>query len=671
MKKIAFLILASAFFFSSCKTTNSSAENAAAQNLSEANEISEDEISDSQITESEIANAQIDENAENEDISELESAQNENQSQISDEIQGEQNSDEKNETNENAQIHDELDKMKESEINFAQENSADENSQKDNSSSNEVLSQENSSENESDEISAQDENARSKEISSEEKIPQAETDVVRGTQTEQTSSQGELGENENALTENVGAAANASSSRDPEIAELDAAQGISDSRNSSANQSETEARARATATQNPAGENSKSQNQNSRQRQNDATRQNQRQNVPADLTQNDSPKNSALSERNGARQNSPNENPSEISSTGNSARQDSKSENSSSTENKDEIASAYDFSDNAENFTEGEAEEKQKPLPSRTLTLKRNQFVDIIYPGNGWIYLGEEDGDHFTFYGRKQGRGESVFTLRSKKAGKAILHFYKNDALTGKYIDDYIELNVTQEAALDASHVIAPSYAQAVPQKYERKNQDEETDEIPAQSESGNPDSEGKANSYNEKNSAKTDASNSAEKNVAAQNAVDESVRNPAQEAAAAENVQTVIQTSRTQEESAPRTSIAGAEIPPTRNEDSKKDSQVASNAASLLERAQKAYDEKRFADAIDLVQKFLEIATENIDAGIFLKGQILEAQSEVRDIKGAINSYDTVVKNFPQSKFWTRANERGIYLKRFYINIR
>ena len=313
-----------------------------------------------------------------------------------------------------------------------------------------------------------------------------------------------------------------------------------------------------------------------------------------------------------------------------------------------------------------ETEEKQKPIPSRSLTLKRNQFVDIIYPGSGWIYLGEDGGDHFTFYGRKQGGGESTFTLRSKKAGKALLHFYKNDALTGKYIDDYIELNVTQEAALDAAHVEAPSYAQAVPKKYERKNPSEEGDEIPAKTESDAPNSKGK------KNSSETATSNSKGKNGAEQNANDEIARNSAQEVAASEKVQTVIQTSPTQEESASRTSIASsAQNSLSRNENPGKDSQAAANAASLLEQAQKAYDEKRFADALDLVRKFLDIATENIDAGIFLEGQILEAKSEVRDIKSAIGDYDSIVKNWPQSKFWTRANEREIYLKRFYINIR
>ncbi len=53
------------------------------------------------------------------------------------------------------------------------------------------------------------------------------------------------------------------------------------------------------------------------------------------------------------------------------------------------------------------------------------------------------------------------------------------------------------------------------------------------------------------------------------------------------------------------------------------------------------------------------------------LEGLILEAKSEVRNIKSAIGAYDTLIKNWPQSDYWRKANERSIYLKRFYIDIR
>ena len=89
------------------------------------------------------------------------------------------------------------------------------------------------------------------------------------------------------------------------------------------------------------------------------------------------------------------------------------------------------------------------------------------------------------------------------------------------------------------------------------------------------------------------------------------------------------------------------------------------------MERAQKAYDEKKYEEALDLVQQFFEAATDDFDAGLYLEGLILEAKSSVRNIKSAIGAYDTLIKNWPQSRYWRRANERSIYLKRFYIDIR
>ncbi|MDE5581115.1 MAG: hypothetical protein K2I95_06810 [Treponemataceae bacterium] len=656
MKKIAFLILASAIFFFSCKTTNSSAENAA-QNFSDAGEISqvdESAISDSQNEEVEIPDSESDQK----------SAPNENQTQTSDGIQDEQNAEEKIGTDENAQIQDGYYRIERSETDSAQENPTDESPQKNDSPSSEILPQGNSSEIEGEEYSTQNENARQEEISSEEKIPQDETSSARAPQAEQNLSQDEFVESENEPAKNGGEDASISAPRDSESAELNSAQSESNSQTPPAVQPEIETQSQSAATRNSAGNNSEGQNQNSRQRQNDASRQNQRQNAPADSAQN-VPQRNPVPQGNGARQNSSNGNSAQVPPTGNSARQNSKNENSS-TENGSEIASEYDFSGNGESTDEIQIEEKPKPIPSRSLTLKRNQFVDIIYPGSGWIYLGEEGGDHFTFYGRKQNRGESTFTLRSKKAGKALLHFYKNDALTGKYIDDYIAIEIGDVNALDSSHVIAPSYAQAVPKKFERENLARESSDEKTEMASIDEGSVSQDSGVDEK----------IVPNAGFEKKLDESPPAPAKtENRPTERVQTAIQDSRSEsKDDASITSIAASENSVGMKEDKNVSSsqQKDGNAAQdFLRRAQTAYDEKRYADSLSLLKSFFEVATSDFDAGFYLQGLVLEAQSEVRDIKSAIGSYDTVVKNFPQSKFWTRANERGIYLKRFYINIR
>lgn len=310
-------------------------------------------------------------------------------------------------------------------------------------------------------------------------------------------------------------------------------------------------------------------------------------------------------------------------------------------------------------------EQKEKepdPVPSRSMTIKNNQFLDIVYPGSGWIYLGEEGaGDHFIFQGRKLGNGQTTFTLRSKKPGAALLHFYKNDILTGSYIDDYLEISITDKSAADATHVEAPSYAEVVPPKFDRTKAVEEKSASQPQK---------------EQEAKKEVASQQGEARKETPAAKEEKTASPA-ENSPSEKVQTVIQTSgQEKSESKQKTAVAAAGSP-SAEEESKEGSLIPDSSSgtdkskSLLERAQKAYDEKRYAEALDLVQQFFDTTSEDFDAGLYLEGLILEAKSEVRNIKSAIGAYDTLIKNWPQSNYWRKANERSIYLKRFYIDIR
>src|SRR5574344_125230 len=87
----------------------------------------------------------------------------------------------------------------------------------------------------------------------------------------------------------------------------------------------------------------------------------------------------------------------------------------------------------------------QKPIiPSRSVDLLTNQYLDIDYPGTGWVYLEETDGSSvMKYYGRQMCTGNTSFTLRSLKPGSTILHFYKTDILTGEFIDDYLSVTVS------------------------------------------------------------------------------------------------------------------------------------------------------------------------------------------------------------------------------------
>ena len=90
-----------------------------------------------------------------------------------------------------------------------------------------------------------------------------------------------------------------------------------------------------------------------------------------------------------------------------------------------------------------------------------------------------------------------------------------------------------------------------------------------------------------------------------------------------------------------------------------------------ILELANKCFSEGKYKETLAHLDDFFEKATTRIDEGLFLKGRTLETPSEVRNIKEALDTYETIVNQYPQSIDWEKAKERVIYLKKFYFNIR
>lgn len=333
--------------------------------------------------------------------------------------------------------------------------------------------------------------------------------------------------------------------------------------------------------------------------------------------------------------------------------------------------------------TEELDEQKNEPEqtviePSRSITIGKNQLIDIVYPGKGWIYQGNIDSDgnidsknkNFIFGGRKLGGQDQSFTLRSRQPGKYLLHFYKDDLLTGNYIDDYLEVIVEDRPAETSDHITVPSYAEIVPPKIsitaekvkeqQKKQKNEESEKIDFQKETKTTGTNKKTEINSEKKSANV-TNITSEKD---------------------ENVSTTVQTT----ESAPNSAspVVKNTIPSVSsrkiNADSsdKKEASLYSDSQlekldedNLLETAEKLYSAKDFEQALRVITKFFEKASKNMDKGLYLQGQILEEKSPVQNIKDAVESYDLLVKNHPDSSLSDKAKKRSIYLKRFYINIR
>lgn len=295
-------------------------------------------------------------------------------------------------------------------------------------------------------------------------------------------------------------------------------------------------------------------------------------------------------------------------------------QNGQEPESKAELSEEIEEEEPKENTEQTESNPQK--TPSRSMTAKNNQYVDIIYPGRGWIYMGEDEGKDqiLRYFGRKLGTENTTFTLRTTKSGETVLHFYKNDVLKGEYIDDYLEIKVLEESAKPNERAKAPSYEESVPQKpvrLEKKAETQEktqkTDEI-KNIEEKTSDNEQKLSSQDETNLKKNDVS--------------KEVSKPEQKKL------------------------------------------LKIDTKNLLEQAKKDFEAKSYAQALSEVQQYLDTQNTRIDEALFLQGQILEADSEVKNIKSAIDSYNSLIKNYPASTFWQEANRRKIYLNRYYVNI-
>ena len=327
-----------------------------------------------------------------------------------------------------------------------------------------------------------------------------------------------------------------------------------------------------------------------------------------------------------------------------------------------------------------ETESNDSPVPSRSLTIGKNQFIDIVYPGKGWIYQGNIDSDgkidsknkNFIFGGRKLGGKDQSFTLRSRQPGKYLLHFYKDDILTGSYIDDYLEVIVEDKPAETTELITAPSYSEIVPpkvsitaekvQEQQKKQLEEERIKNEQNEESADYNSKTggtKVNSKSENSTKITNVTNEKDEQVSTTVQITESAPSPSDPV-----VKAPIERNTSK---APAADDKNIDV-----ETDYSDAQLEKlDEDSLLEKAQKLYEAKNFENALRTVTKFLEKASTNMDKGLFLQGQILEEKSSVQNIKDAVESYDLLVKKHPESSLSDKAKRRSIYLKRFYINIR
>ncbi len=292
-------------------------------------------------------------------------------------------------------------------------------------------------------------------------------------------------------------------------------------------------------------------------------------------------------------------------------------------------------------------------IPSRTIEIGLNQYLDVFYPGAGWVYLGEQDESVslLSFFDRNLDENDTKFILRAKKPGVAILHFYKQDLLTDTYIDDYLKVIVNKEKYKGKEHSVAPSYAEIVPpnqQKYIAMAESAQND----------------MNFIPPADNEIVESLPSITQNEPVINLQDQPVVLQRDESDLKEGdkraTSTIIKDDTTQIAS---TQISGSDKASEKND---------YTADELLALAKKARDEKRYNDSLNLLNSFFEKAVNSLDEGWFLKGQLYEENdTDFKNIRTSLESYQILVDRYPSSRLWKAANERINYINRFYFKIR
>ncbi len=353
--------------------------------------------------------------------------------------------------------------------------------------------------------------------------------------------------------------------------------------------------------------------------------------------------------------------------------------------------------ENAVTETSPDSSEEDSPpenriVPSRSVIAKMNQLIDIEYPGKGWVYQGnlDENGardmrqNNFAFGGRTFNSQNQLFTVRARRAGRYLLHFYKDDVLTGRYIDDYLEAVVEEESETADARIKAPDYTDVVPPRpaaaappigqahgvltrisfWACGSRPEPSAHYVLQMNSGtNAENAFLAAKGPELAAANTASDGGGQIETAPGGAVsiaDSMNGEPEKQTGGSgdffEAAAPVLDASSSQSLRKPVQSAAGAH---------------ALSPDELLDDAQKRFENKEYAEALSELSDFFERSLSRIDEGLFLQGRIFESQSEVRNIKNAIAAYDRLLRLYPVSAFREPATKRSVYLKRFYIDIR
>lgn len=253
-----------------------------------------------------------------------------------------------------------------------------------------------------------------------------------------------------------------------------------------------------------------------------------------------------------------------------------------------------------------EPEEPEKLVPSRSVSIHRNDVLEVPYQGNWWVFLGDANSSGaMTFSGRDYVAEKTVFTLRAVHEGTALLHFFKQDIIGGVMVDDYLEVTVIENTGISEKIELDMFVISQI-----------------------------KPKSVSEDESISDDSSESTET----------AVRDTPVDLSADDGLSDITYV---QYADNSKSAAAGSE--------------PVSGKSVVIEDEVEVVSSAEGTDISDVAVDAVKNMT---DEELFNKAQSLEST----DIEEALDLYRKLISDYPMSPYWSQASKRITYINRFYF---
>ena len=294
-------------------------------------------------------------------------------------------------------------------------------------------------------------------------------------------------------------------------------------------------------------------------------------------------------------------------------------------------------------------DEEDKVNISRYTNIIKGQNIDFSYPGEGWVYLGEETSQKgLNYVKRKMEDGKTFFTFIAENEGNYILNFSYFDVFSGDFIVDAVSVKVmpNNDGVQKDSLVL----------EYQGKNGKKLAETLPKKTPNEVHVDADKVGINTEDTREKDDVST--KKSVSNTNS--ESNIEMGRLANSGNNTE-----NSTYKEPEVFTNIASI------NPENAKNKVSTEDARKIINEVSEAISNGNAKVALKRLDDFFAVASTNMDEAYFLRGKAYEWNTEQKNIKMALSAYKFLTKTFPNSAFWNEADARIRYIEKFFVKIK